>query len=290
MKQKKLFKLATITAFAVGILALTPMTADAAKAPKKTTISPGVSYSYSSNISKEGAIRVEFDEPGDYIKNIKVKNKNLIAKETYSYADYSKYTSEYYSNESKSDFYYTVIGLYAKKNLTTTITFDIYDINNKKKETKTVKVTTKSNTQSSTGSPIKSITYAGKPFYYGQLTSNSKGKLKVKMNKNYKLVSIEIGTYTKPSALDLDALASKSDCSSLLQNKINYKKVKNNSKITLGKYASYYESFSTSSYSDYKSYGMRNYILAPTQIRITYKNTKTKDTGVLQYELNSFAK
>ena len=230
MKQKKLFKLAAITAFAVGIMALTPVTADAATATKKTTISPGVTYTYSSDVSNEGAIRVEFDEPGDYITNIKVKNKNLIAKETDAHASYSKYTSDYYNNEYKSDSYYSVIGLYAKKKLTTTVTFDVYDINNKKKETKTVKVTAKAKTSTGTGNPIKSITYAGKPFSYGQLMSKSTGKVKVKMNKNYKLVSMEVGTYTKPTT-------KKSDTSSNTQNEMKYKKIKNNAKISLGKYA-----------------------------------------------------
>ena len=283
MKQKKLFKLAALTAFAVGIMALTPVTADAATAPQKTTILSGVTYSYSSDVSNEGAIRVEFDEPGDYIKNIKVKSNNLIAKETEAYASYSKYTSDYYNYESKSDSYYSIIGLYAKKKLTTTVTFDIYDINNKKKETKTVKVTAKNTTYTGIGNPVKSITYGGKPFSYGQLMSKSTGKVKVKMNKNYKLVSMEIGTYTKPTI-------KKSDSSTSTENEMTYKKIKNNAKISLGKYAYYYEYLYASSYSDYKSHSLTNYILAPTQIRITYKNTKTKDTGVLSYTINTFAK
>ena len=282
MKQKKLFKLATITAFAVGILALTPMTADAAKAPKKTTISPGVGYNYSSDISKEGAIRVEFDEPGDYIKNIKVKNKNLIAKETGAYVSYSKYSSKYYNSESDVDSNYSTIGLFAKKNLTTTVTFDVYDINNKKKETKSVKVTAKSGTNSITN-PLSSITYAGNPLGYGQVSSKSKGKIKVKMNKNYKLVSIEVGTYTKPNTTT-------SNNAITTKNEMTYKKIKNGGKITLGKYGYYSDSLYALPYSDYKSHYFTDYILAPTQIRITYKNTKTKDTGTISYEINRLVK
>ena len=290
MKQKKFFKLAAITTLAVGMMALTPMTADAAKAPKKTTISPKISYTYSSDISNEGAIRVEFDKPGDYIKNIKVKNKNLIAQETGGYCYYSKYFSEYYENEYGGDSNYSTIGLYAKKNLTTTLTFDIYGIDNKKKETKTVKVTTKVSSSSSSSSstpsygyPIKSVSYAGKPFYYGQFSTKSKGKINVKMNKNYKLVSIEVGTYGKPTKTS-------EGNSILIKNEIKYKKIKNNSKISLGKIAYYYESIYNTDNSDYKSHYLNDHLLAPTEIRITYKNKKTKDTGVLTYRLYSFAK
>lgn len=288
MKQKKFFKLAAITTLAVGMMALTPMTADAAKAPKKTTISPNVSYTYSSDISNEGAIRVEFDEPGDYIKNIKVKNKNLIAQETGGYCYYSKYFSEYYESEYGGDSNYSTIGLYAKKNLTTTLTFDIYGIDNKKKETKTVKVTTKvtSSSSSSTpsyGYPIKSISYAGKPLLYGQFSTKSSGKVKVKMNKNYKLVSIEVGTYGKP-------VKSSEGNTTYLKNEVKYKKVKNNGKISLGKKAYYYESIYASTDGNYTSHYFYDYLIAPTEIRITYKNTKTKDTGVLTYRINTFAK
>ena len=110
-------------ALAVGMIMTVPMTTEAATVTKQTTISPLCEYSYSSEISKEGAIYVELDAAEDYITNVKVRNKNLIAKVTRRDGYYSKYGD---NNESKSDKYTAVIGLYAKKELTTKGSFDIY--------------------------------------------------------------------------------------------------------------------------------------------------------------------
>lgn len=133
MKQNTLKKLSCM-ALAVGILFSTQVTADAATVTKSTIITPKTEYSFSSGTSNTGAIYVDLDAPEDYISNIKVKNSSLIAKLTDMQSEYTSYADGRTTSKS-----YAVIGLYAKKNLSTTISFDIYGENNQKKESKKVK-------------------------------------------------------------------------------------------------------------------------------------------------------
>lgn len=274
MKQK-MFKRVMAAALAVGLLFTTPVTSEAANVTKSTTISPYSDYSYSSGISDTGAIYVELDEPGDYIKNIKSKNSNLKAKLTRGYHYY--YKSEDYT--SKSDENCAVIGLYASKKLSTSVSFDIYGADNKKKESKTVKVNVKT---TSYLNPVKKITFSGKPIDYTKLYTQKSGKVKVSLNKNFKLQKIEVGTYTSPKK-------TASDSSTRYENEIVYKKIKNNSKVTLGKYGYYYSySYQYSDGKTHSSYNSR--ILAPTYIRITYQDKKTKDTGTVTYSIRKLIK
>lgn len=274
MKQK-MFKRVMAAVLAVGLLFTTPVTSEAAKVTKSTTISPYSDYSYSSGISNTGAIYVELDEPGDYIKNIKSKNSNLKAKLTCGYSYY--YKSDDYI--SKSNNYYAVIGLYTNKALSTKVSFDIYGEDNKKKESKTVKVTAKT---TSYLNPVKSIKFGGKELDYNKLYTAKSGKVKVTMNKNFKLLKLEAGTYSAPKKTT-------SDSCTRYENEIVYKKAKNNGKITLGKYGYYYSyNYQYSDGKIHSNYSSR--ILAPTYIRITYQNKKTKDTGTVTYSIRKLIK
>lgn len=273
MKQKTL-KQFVVTALAACLLFTTPLTANAATATKATNISVQSEYTYNSGVSDSGAIYVKLDEPGDYITNIKSKNSSLTAKLVYAHTYY--YQSE--SSSTGNNNYYAIIGLYAKKNLTTSVTFDIYGENNQKKESKTVKVTAKG---TSYKNPVKTITFGGKPVDYYKLYSAKKGKLKVTMNKNFKLLKVEVGTYTSPKK-------TVSDSSTRYESEMVYKKVKNNSKITLGKYG-YYYSYSNKFSNGKQSSHYSSRILAPTEIRITYQDKKTKTTGYVYYIIHKLA-
>lgn len=272
MKQK-IFKNLVVSVLVMGMLFTTPVTADAATVTKSTKISTMSEYSYSSGISTSGAIYVQLDEPGDYITNIKSKNSGLTAKLTYAHS--------YYAIDSSPDDkdYYAVIGLLAKKKVSTSVSFDIYGEDNKKKETKTVKVTA---VNTSSQLPVKSITFGGKPLTYSKLYTSKKGKVKVTMNKNYKLVKLEAGTYTAPKKFDSNYI-------DLYENELAYKTIKNNSKVTLGT-RGYYYSYFNQSYGGKRNYTLSTRIVAPTYLRITYENKKTKATGTVTYSIKRLAK
>lgn len=270
-KRNLLLQAVAISAFAISVLTTTSVTANAATAPKSTTISPNTEYSYSSDVTSSGAIHVKLDDPEDYIGNIKSKNPSLKAKLTYMYC-----------MDGNSDNYAT-IGLYAKKKLNTVVTFDIFDANGKKKESKSVKVIAKTAT-STTKVPIKSATFAGKPITYGKVSTKSSGKFKVTMNKGFKLVKLEVGTYSSPKK------EVTGNNSSRISNTMSYKTIKNNAKIQLGKKCYTYQYLSNTADNDYYYSSYHTYILAPTQIKVTYKNTKTKVTGVAYYTIYRIAK
>lgn len=279
-KRNLLLQAVTVVAFSISILATTPTTAKAATAPKSTTIVPKVEYLWSSSSSGgsyTGAIHVDLDDKEDYIGNIKSKNSSLIAKQTYAYAHFS-------TRSNTQEQPYAMIGLYAKKNLNTVVTFDVFDANGKKKESKSVKVVAKSN-PTTTKPPFKSITFNGKPLVYGKLYTKSSGTLKVKMNSNFKLVSIKVGTYTTPKKQ-----STSSDSCVIMKNEMTYKTVKNNQKIKLGTNCDTYSYVYGTQDSNYYSSSYETRILAPTQILITYKNKKTKATGTLSYTIYRIAK
>lgn len=267
--KRNIFKKLTIFTLTAAMLFTTPVMADAATVTKSTTISPLSEYTYSSGISNSGAIYVQLDEPGDYVTNIKSKNSALTAKLTRYYA--------YYPSSVKN--YYAVIGLFANKKVSTSVSFDIYGQDNKKKESKTVKVTA---ANTSTKNPIKKITFGGKAINPNKLYTSKKGKMKVTMNKNYKLLKLEAGTYTAPKK-------STSSDGTQYQNEQIYKTIKNNSKVTLGKYGSYY-SYAYQSATGQRTSGFSSRIIAPTSIRITYQNKKTKTTETAIYYIYRLAK
>lgn len=113
----------------------------------------------------------------------------------------------------------------------------------------------------------------------------------MKMNKGYKLKSIEIGTYSlnSKSQNDSDSTTYKYEKQ---QSSLTYKKIKNNSTITLGTITnydyldSYYQS---GSYLNTRKC-MSNGILAPTYIRITYVDKYSKLNCTASYYVIRFAK
>lgn len=239
---------------------------EAANAPKKVNISTKIEYSYSDVGSNIGAIWVKLDTATDYIANVKSGNRALVVKMTSANLDYAKENNIVSRNDGK-----ITLGLYAKKALKTNVTFDVFSKEGTKKETITVAVVAKN---SQYYSPVKKLTFRGKDVSVMRgLTKSSKGRLKVKMNKNFKLTKIQIGTYTKPTQ--------KSGWS----NDLKYKKVRNNANISLGKYSYQYCYQST----DTGYTRVTSDVTAPTFISISYKNTKTGDTGTITYSLKRLA-
>lgn len=267
MKGKKQFLTGIASmCMALAIAMCISTNVEAANAPKKVKISPKIEYTYSDVGSDVGAIWVKLDTATDYIANVKSGNVALVVKMTSAEFDYEKENNVVSKNKNE-----ITLGLYAKKALKTNVTFDVFSREGVKKETITVAVEAKNSQYTS---PVKKITFRGKDMSVMRgLTKSNKGRLKVKMNKNFKLTKIEIGTYTKPTQ--------KSGWS----NEMKYKKVRNNANISVGKYS--YQYCFQSTYSGYTR--VTSDVTAPTYIKISYKNTKTGDTGTIAYTLKRLA-
>lgn len=203
------------------------------------------------------AIEFNYANAGDQIKNIKTSSTNLVAKQTYQREE-----STQFSNEPEN---YARIGLYAKKEGKYTVKFDIYSKDGAvKRSSHTVTVFAKND------SPVSSIKLDGKDLWdmnYSGFTTKKSGKLSIKMASGYKLQKIQIRTYDKDG-------------------KEVVKTVKNNSKITLGKYAYSYKYEYESSYTpgSYYKYWYK-YLNAPTYIDITYKDKWTKQSEEITYSI-----
>lgn len=196
------------------------------------------------------------------IKNIKSSSKNLYARQTDQ--DYNVYENTY----SEYPYGRAEIGLYAKKSGSYKVSFDVCDINGKRRAKYTVKV--KANETYEGDSPVKKVTYAGKQDLWYTLTGKKSGKFKVTMNSGYKLKSITM-EYTDANGNSVE------------------KKIKNNKKVTLGKFVYKYEH--ENSYNDYWSgkkysnYNLSTSLFATTTFRIKYQNKKTKANGEMSYSL-----
>lgn len=228
----------------------------------------GISYNDTVYISKGYAdincyggaayVSVHLDNDGDRVTNVKSKSKYVLAKKTSESYDITtetqgqnvQITTERYSN--------TCISFFGKKKGSYKVTFDVVDKEGIKKCTKTIKVHV--DKYVSTASAIKSITYAGKNIWecYPYCSKNS-GKLKVKLNKGYSLVSIYVYKVDK---------------------KGNWKgtKVKNGKKITLAKSGKCTIIDEWHTIKD-------NPLLPMTHIEINVKNKKTKETQTYLYDL-----
>lgn len=245
--------------------------------PSKIRIMPYTEYVYG-NYESTTTIFVPYASYDNCISNIKVSKKGLQAKIT---------RESKYDNPSTNYSNYGVIGLYATKEGVYKVSFDVLTKKGGAKlYSKTVTVYVKSD------SPFASATYAGKSNWYS-LQKKNKGKLSIKMNKGYKLKSIEVGTYKK-NAPEKSSYSSDSysyidtrESSSLV-----YKKVKNNSVITLGTNGNYSSSYycSKSDYSYSLSSSLDNDILATTIIKVTYVDKYTKKNAVASYYLYRMAK
>jgi hypothetical protein len=194
------------------------------------------------------AISVKYVDTWDHIENLKTSSKNLTAKITSTQIDED---SENGNNSS-------TIGLYANKNGTYKVTFDIYDAYDEKVSSHSVTV------YANKDYAIKKITFAGKDM--SRLSDVTKGKLSVSMNKGYTLKKIEVQTYDK-------------------NGKEVIKTVKNNSTIELSKYAYFYESGKMYEY----SYYLNTSLLAHTQISVTYTDKYTKQNRTDSYYMYTVA-
>ena len=278
---KKLCSVVLTLALFVSLFSLSAFTSDAATktaaqlkkaVPSKIRIYSASEYTYS-------GINVPINDDENYITNIKTSSKNLKA----------KVTRKYYNSDSTDN--YSIIGLYALKEGKYTVSFDLLSKKGGKKlYSKKVTVFAKND------APIKSITYGGNPNLYN-IQSKGSGKLNVKMNKGYKLKSIEVGTYSYTDQKDTNE---SSDDSIAIEKEYNttltYKKVKNNAKITLGtipssRYSYRYSKSGSEYYSNLYIYrNLDSDIVADTYVQITYIDKYTKQETTTSYTIRRFAK
>lgn len=237
--RKKLISWIMVVAIVVGLFAIP---AKEVWAASKATVTKAV-HLYVKTCD-DNAISVNFANQWDHVANLKTSSRNLKAK-VVSFNVYSGYNS--------------TIGLYASKEGTYTVTFDINDSDDEKVSSHSVKVYVNKEL------PIKSATFAGERMQ--TYTEKSTGKLSVTMNKGYTLKKIVVEIYDKTGK------------------KIS-KTVENNSNITLGNYARLDENGTM--YEDY--YYLSTSIAAQTMIRIYYIDKYTKEEACETQNLYRVAK
>ena len=244
--------------------------------PSKVRIMPYNEY-LSGDYTSTTSIFVPYATSKNCISNIKVSQKGLYAKMT---------NEQKYDDSSDTYPYYGVIGLYANKEGTYKVSFDVL----KKKGgaklySKTVTVYVKSD------SPFAYAKFAGKS-NWSSVQKKNKGKISFKMNKGYKLKSIEVGTYQRSEEKDNYSSEYSTSSTTKVSSTLVYKKVKNNSVITLGTNGDYY-SYNYSYKSDYStslSHNMYDDMLATTIVKVTYVDKYTKKNADAYYYLYKIAK
>lgn len=240
------------------------ITASAASLSYPTKLHIGLGY------ANADAIEIKLASAGDKIKNIKSSSKNLIAYQT----SLDIYRS---SDSPSSDRNAAGIGVYAKKKGTYTVKFSIYGKNGKKKSTKSVKI------YANNDSAVKSFKVDGKDIHSLNYVNKKTAKIKVTMNKGYKLKKIEVGTYKHTKS------------GNNTESEMKYKKIKNGSKITLGTKPYYYghKYEDTDPYNSNYYYYSENWnkgMTATTEIRITYTDKYTKQTATTYYVIDKLLK
>mgnify|MGYP006934544629 CR=1 FL=1 len=253
----KLIKKMTCVFFAllmvITMIAVPTLAAGTAQA--KTSVPTKVRvYPQSYNNS---AISFDYANAGDKIANLKTNSKNLVARQTYHRTEVG--TS---SDENAAE-----IGLYAKKAGKYTVSFDIYSEDGSvKRSSHKITVFAKAD------APVSTIKLDGKDLseYAYTMINKKSAKLSVKMASGYKLQKIVVRTYDKDG-------------------KYVEKTVKNNKKITLGKYPYSYAYGYKSDYSNYRYNYWRKYLNAPTYIEITYKDKWTKQSETTTYMVSRLA-
>lgn len=199
------------------------------------------------------------------VRNVKSNNKNMIAKYTYGYS---------YKNSSEERGNAT-ISVYTKKEGSYKLSFDLY-LNGKKKSSHTITIYSKSD------SPIKKITFNGKPWYEAKTsyTNAKSGTVKVVLNKGYKLKKLEVET----SKVVKDSNSTSYHTESVI------KSFKNGSKITLNtvpdKSFNEYGNTETGYYNRYYN----NYMAAYTRINITYLDKYSKEEITTTYLISKLVK
>ena len=169
-------------------------------------IVPGSAYS--GDYGGGSSARIYLSNPADSIAKVKSSSKNLIVKvsRTYSY----EYTNSSYPEWNEKYTHNYIISYYAKKKGSYKISFQVLDKDKKVLETKTLKIKA---TPDAYAGAFKSIQYGSQYLSKQRLTTTStprlprldntlyttkkSGKLKVKMNKGYKLDKIEVTTLSK---------------------------------------------------------------------------------------------
>ncbi len=225
-------------------------------AAKKSTVPKKVRI-YVDSVDTD-AIQVLYAKEKYQIKNLKTNSKKLIAKQSYQ--------SYEISNDGESD-NSAEISLYAKKQGSYKVTFDICDEKGNVVEKKvTVQVFAKND------SPFKKVTYNGKSSieYY---TTKSSVKFKVAMNKGYKLKKIEYSV----NNISKDEWEDGYNC----YTDTTWKTIKNGGKVTLNKYGYIYASrYSYGTPGDgyyYLNDHWSDEMVADTMIRVTYIDKYTKE-------------
>lgn len=232
-------------------------------------ISVGYAYRYANGGDDYTSVSTDSD---DRVVNVKSSSKNLLAKKTRERritrtdVDYDYKTAQNITTTTTSyeDAY---ISYFAKKAGKYTVTFDVADKDGKVKCTKSITVIARGSSNYTYVSPVKSIKYAGKDLWmHSPYATRTKGKIQVKMNKGYKLVSLEVGKINS-------------------KGETVYKKVKNGKNITLAKSIRY---ITTDSDSYYSAKTTVDRLFPYTYLKVTYKNKKTKEVDYTTHVINTF--
>ncbi len=218
----------------------------------------GVGYAYNSSYGGGTTSYIYLDMDGDRVGNIKSSSSNLLVKKTRE-SCFNITTKDWETNQktTKENYRSAYLSFFAKKAGEYKVTFDVIKEDGNVRCTKTI--TVKAVGSHTNISPIKSIKYAGKDLYsYYPYTTKTSGKLKVVLKKQYKLQSIEVGKINKSG-------------------KAEFKKLKNNKKISLAKKAIYTHGYNYGSGGSEYTY---DELFPVTYIRITYVNKKTKEKDI----------
>ncbi len=217
------------------------------------SIDMSVGYANDSSYGGGAVTYIYLDMDGDRVGKVTSSNPNLLVKKTReSYSNTT--TKDWETNQkiTKNNYRSAYLSFFAKKAGEYTVTFEVLKADGSVRCTKNIQV--KAVASGSYASPIKSIKYNGKNLYnYYPYTTIPSGKLSVKLKKQYKRLSIEVGVRNKSG-------------------KVTYKKVENNKKIKLAKKAVYSYSYNFSNGSAEYTY---DELFPTTYIRITYQNRKT---------------
>lgn len=257
--------LALILALGMAVVSM-PATAQAAAetgiktCPSKIRIVPGY--------VDDWAMELELKSAKFYVKSIKSSSKNLKAEITEENTDFyeNNGVTEYDENDC-------VIGMYAKKEGKYTLTLTIGNTDNESfSYKKKVTVYAKSD------SPFKKVTVNGKSEKWDTVYSSKKKiKFAVTAASGYKIQKIEIGSYKSTTESNGD-----------VRSEIVYKKQSSKKSVSF--------TLSTKPYTYVYNYNYtgsgkvqtqrstwREYMNAPTFVRITYKDKWTKQSDTRSY-------
>lgn len=230
-----------------------PVAAATSNVPKTVHVYTG--------IWDDDAISINNQTPGDYLKVDSTGSKNLVAKVT------KLETSTFEGSTSNPG--YGCIGLYAKKDGTYTLKCSLYNRANEKVSSFQIKIVANKKYA------IKKITFAGNKYTYegksfGYVQTKKSGKLSLALNKGFSIKKLQMTTCDK-------------------NGNEQTKTIRNNTKITLGKYPDRHEHSYTSVYDGSFSYYMSESMLAETKITVTYTDKYTKSTQTASFYLDLYA-